>query len=238
MNTDDVVRQVKSIHERERTLIASIGEDSARANSVLPGWTRGHVLSCRLAFLRAAHRQVRHAMTGSSVDFYDGGRPGREAEIAARAHEPADRLVAELTRATSALDETWSALGPSDWDLPANYREPCTLTSVLYGSWREAEIHCVDYDLGYSPNSWSPSFCAHLFEFLTPRIPAGIQVDLIAHEGGTWKLGTGEPVEIRGALTDLAAWLSGRAPQSPVESSSGELPTLQRLRGPEPLNRA
>lgn len=227
---DQVVEQVASAHERERALIGGIDEESARAPSLLPGWTRGHVLSCRLAFLRAARRQVDNAMAGSSTDFYDGGKPGREEEIERHANSPADWLVAAVQREILGLDQAWAALSEADWLRPANYREPCALVSVLHGSWRETEIHCVDYGLGVDVASWSPDFCVHLFDFLTPRVPEDMQLELVAQGEGAWTIGDGDRVTLIGSLTDLAGWLAGREPVGSIESSIGSLPSLQRLR--------
>jgi maleylpyruvate isomerase len=231
LSPDDLVVRVAAAHERERLLLDHLTDSQVRAASALPGWTRGHVLAARLAFLRAASRQVTHAMAGRMTEeFYDGGRAGRDAEIDANAGRPADDLVLEVTQAAKALDRAWSAMGPIDWDRPIMYRGRGPLTDLVRASWREVEVHRVDLDLGIRPSDWSADFCAELFDFLTPRIPAGVQARLVTPDGRTWKLGTGEPVEIRGALTDLAAWLSGRSPAGPVESSTGTLPELQRLR--------
>ncbi|MEV4158306.1 maleylpyruvate isomerase family mycothiol-dependent enzyme [Nocardia salmonicida] len=229
---DQVVAHVASAHERERALIQGIDEDSARAPSLLPGWTRGHVLSCRLAFLRAARRQVDNALAGSSSDFYDGGKPGREAEIDKHANSQADWLVAAVQREIHGLDQAWAEMSEADWLRPANYREPCTLASVLHGSWRETEIHCVDYGLGVDVASWSPEFCAHLFDFLTPRVPENLQLEFQAPGEGIWRIGDGDRVTLTGSLPDLAGWLAGREPAGFIESSTGSLPSLQRLRRP------
>ncbi|MFX0577741.1 maleylpyruvate isomerase family mycothiol-dependent enzyme [Nocardia nepalensis] len=238
MDIGTVVAHVKTIHDRERALIATMDEDSARAPSSLPRWTRAHVLSCRMAFLRAALRQVDYALAGKEIEFYDGGKPGREAEIEAHANRPGDWLVSQVEHTTTQLDDAWARLTPAEWEKRANYREPSNLISVLYGSWREAEIHCVDYDLGVEPAGWSDEFCYHLFAFLTPRVPAGIRIELAPSNGQSTVIGAGHLVIVRGALTDLAAWLAGRTPAGRVESSNGLLPPLQGLRGGESSPRA
>lgn len=226
----DLVVQVKTAHERERSLIDGLTEEQARAASALPGWTRGHVLACRRAFIQAANRQIEYALANRLIEFYDGGRAGRDAEIEANADHPAYELVRTVRQALMTLDESWSRVGPSDWARPVTYRGSGTLMNLLQASWREAEIHCVDLELGIRPSVWSPEFCAHVFEFLAPRAPEGVQIELTTPEGDTWTLGEGHRVQVRGSMTDLAAWLAGRKPVEPVESSTGTLPTLRRLR--------
>lgn len=229
MSPEDIVVRVKAAHERERSLLGGMTEEQARAASALPGWTRGHVLASRLVFARAASRQIEYALADQVVDFYDGGKPGRAAEIEANADRPAGELVREIQQALVSLDKGWSRVGASDWTRPGRYRGGGTLANVLQASWRETEIHCVDFKLGIRPSNWSPEFCAHLFEWLGPRIPENVQVELMTPEGDTWTLGAGEHIRVRGALTDLAAWLAGREPEGPVESSTGTLPELRRL---------
>jgi maleylpyruvate isomerase len=230
LSAEDVVVRVKAAHERERSLIDCLTEEQVRAASALPGWTRGHVLVARRAFMRAASRQIEYALADGLIEFYDGGRAGRDGEIEANAGRPAGELVSEVQQALTALDEGWSRVGRSDWARPVTYRGGGALKDVLQASWREAEIHCVDLDLGTRPSVWSAEFCVHVFEFLAPRAPEGVQIELTTPGGDTWTLGGGERIQVRGALTDLAAWLAGRKPVGPVESSTGTLPELRRLR--------
>lgn len=230
LSPEDLVVRVKAAHERERSLIDGLTEEQRRAASSLPGWTRGHVLASRLAFVRAVNRQIEYALADRLIEFYDGGRPSRDAEIEMNADRPADELVREVQQALTTLDDGWSRVGPSDWARPVRYRGGGTLTNVIQASWREAEIHCVDLELGTRPSVWSPEFCVHVFEFLAPRAPEGVQIELTTPEGDTWTLGAGERIQVRGALTDLAAWLAGRKPMGPVESSTGTMPELRRLR--------
>ncbi|MGH3612778.1 MAG: maleylpyruvate isomerase family mycothiol-dependent enzyme [Pseudonocardia sp.] len=226
----ELVARVAEAHERERSLIGGLTDDQVRAPSTLPGWTRSHVLAALLAFAQAANRQITFAMADRVVDFYDGGREGRDEEIETNASRSADDLVLEVVRATKDLDRAWARLRPPDWSRPVRYRDGGSMTDVLRACWREAELHAVDLDLGVLPSEWSADFCVDLFDFLTPRAPEGVVLELFTPEGDLWKLGSGEPVRITGTLTDLAAWLAGRAPVGEVRSSTGELPTLRRLR--------
>src|SRR5450755_2253685 len=225
----DLIRHMKAAHGRERSLISGLTDEQAHAAAGLPGWTRGHVLAARLVFVRAASRQIRCALAGERTEFFDGGRPGRDVEIEAHADRRAAELAAEVLQAVRALEENWLRVGPLGWGRPVIYRGPGTLTDILLASWREAEIHCVDLELGARPSAWSAEFCEHLFEFLAPRVPDGVQIELATPGGELWTLGAGERIGVCGARTDLAAWLAGRRPVNPVESSTGMLPELRGL---------
>jgi maleylpyruvate isomerase len=231
----DLVERSKEAHERERRLIGGLTEEQVRAESALPDWSRGHVLGSRIAFVRAAERQIDYMLKGQTIELFDGGRPGRDAEIQAHAHRPASELIRAVQLATGALDDGWSRLSPSDWARPVAYRGG-TVLNVLQAAWRECELHCVDLRLGLLPSAWSRELCLQLFEFLEPRVPDGVQLELTTPDGETWRLGQGERNAIHGSLTDLAAWLAGREPAGTVKSSTGTLPVLQRLRDAKPRN--
>jgi maleylpyruvate isomerase len=230
LSSGDLVLRMKGAHARERSLIRSLTDDQVRAASALPGWTRGHVLGSRLAFVRAATRQIQFALAGQQIELFDGGRSGRDAEIAAHADRGAADLVRDLLQAVAILEESVSRVGPADWYRPVTYRDQSTVMSIVQASWREAEVHCVDLDLGAQPSDWSAEFCAHLFDFLAERAPEGVQIELAAPGGDVWILGAGVRVTVVGAVTDLAAWLAGREAVGPVTSSTGTLPALRRLR--------
>lgn len=231
VSPQDLVAEMKAAHERERRLVAGLTDEQARAASLLPGWSRAHVVAARLAFIRAVNRQLDHALTDRLIEFVDGGVAGRDAYIEANAYRPAADLVAELSDELTALDARWSALKPDDWSRRAMYRGKSTLADILLACWRESEIHLVDLDLGARPSGWSRRFCVLLFDFLEARVPEGVQLVLATPDGETWTLGSGEAIQVRGALTDLAAWMSGRTPEGTLESSTGTLPELGGLRG-------
>jgi maleylpyruvate isomerase len=230
---EKIVELVKAAHTDERLLIDTLTEEKIRVTSPMPGWTRGHLLSCRLVFLRSALRPSEAAREGRTIAFYQDGpdpraadRAGRDAEFEATVGRPAAELVGEVQRATVTLDQAWSRLGPSDWARPARYRGRGTLLDVLFACWRESEVHMVDYQLGARPADWSAEFCVHLLDYLARRVPKGLRLELTADENQTWSLGQGDPVRVRGALTDLAAWLGGRELDGPLQSSTGVIPDL------------
>jgi maleylpyruvate isomerase len=204
-------------------LLHGLTDSAAAADSVLPGWSRGHVLAHLAGVGKALARQVEYALEDRKVDVYDGGRPARDASIAANATNPADDLVEAAVAASGAFDRALAKIGPDDWTRSVVYRDG-TLVEVVQAYWREIEVHSTDLRLGYTPATWSPEFSDHLLTFTAARAPEGVQVVLRADDGGTWTWGTGSPVEVRGARNDLAAWAAGR---TPVGALTGEPPELK-----------
>lgn len=198
---------------RLRGLLDGLTDDAARAPSALPGWTRGHVLSHVEGVAQALARQARYALRGRTVEVYDGGRPARDAAIEAGHGRSAAELAAAVGDALDEAAASWGAVGAGDWRRPVSYRDGTVLTAGL-AWWRELEIHTADAQLGSGPDSWPPQLCVHLVDFLAVRVPYGTELRLTAVDADrSWTLGRGEPVAVGGRLTDLAAWLAGRAPQ-------------------------
>jgi maleylpyruvate isomerase len=211
-------------HTRLRGLLAGLTEDAARAPSALPGWTRGHLLTHVEGVAQALARQARYAVRGKLVEVYDGGRQARDAAIEAGHGRSAAQLAAAVADALDEAEVSWTAVGPGDWQRPVAYRDG-TLRTAGLAWWRELEIHTADALLGSGPDSWPPDLCVHLVDFLSVRVPDGTGLRLTAVDADrSWTLGRGETVAVGGRLTDLAAWLAGRAPQQPL--TGGPLPEL------------
>ncbi|HET9516841.1 MAG TPA: maleylpyruvate isomerase family mycothiol-dependent enzyme [Actinoplanes sp.] len=229
LTTDELVSRTTAAHQRELKVIGELQQVEIGAPSALPGWSRGHVIAARIVFTRAVLRQIEYATSGREIEFFDGGRAGRDAEIEYLAHRPA-ALVATLHEELDALQRVWAGLDAGQWGLSVTYRGDSGILDLAWASWRECELHLVDLDVGAQPSAWPEEFCLGLFRFLAPRVPDGLRLVLTAHDGRSWEVGVGEPVTIQGNLTDLAAWLAGRPTQGPVASPAGTLPILQRLR--------
>lgn len=203
--------------------------------SRLPGWTRGHVLAHLAGVGAGAARQLEHARAGRLVDFYDGGRPGRDAAIEAGAGASADVHARDVLAAALRVESALAALGPQDWAAPTRYRdEPATAVAQVW--LRELAIHLVDLDVGIGTDAWSPAVLDQLVRFLAARVPAGLLLVLVPGAGASrWELGDGEPVRVHGERADdLVAWLAGREPSAPVTAErDGEPVSLPEL-GPWP----
>lgn len=208
-------------HARLSALLTGLTDDDVRAPSALPGWSRAHVLSHIEEVGSALARQTRYAARGELVEMYDGGRAiGRDAAIEAGSRRTAKELRRAVGRTLAEAAEAWTALEPDGWALPVRYRDGDTTTALLCW-WRELEIHTVDARLGRGSGDWSREFCGRLLDHLTPA--EGLTLAATDGPGVRW-YGTGTAVTVRGALTDLAAWLAGRRPQGPLDTGGRPLP--------------
>ncbi|MEZ2391012.1 maleylpyruvate isomerase family mycothiol-dependent enzyme [bacterium RCC_150] len=191
---------------------ATIDDDGVKAPSELPGWTRGHVLAHIAGIANAMARQLEYAARGEVIELYDGGYEGRTKAIELAANhsssEHREAVESALSRALKAFDQ----LDGSGWDARISYRDG----SVFDGGkalWRELVIHVTDLGTGRGPETWSRPFCEHLFDFLAARVPGDRKFVLQPLGLPQVVLGAGkQSIAINGMITDIAAWLAGRAP--------------------------
>ena len=80
---DAQVAGCAAAHQRLLASLAELSDADARADSMLPGWSRGHVLN-HLARNADSHARMFEAATrGQEAPQYPGGMEGRVAEIEA-----------------------------------------------------------------------------------------------------------------------------------------------------------
>ncbi|GAA4430288.1 maleylpyruvate isomerase family mycothiol-dependent enzyme [Georgenia halophila] len=213
--------------------------DALARPSRLPAWSRGHVLAHIDGAGNAAARQAEAAARGELVDFYDGGRAGRNAAIHAAAGRTVEEHTEALCRLATRLDDAWPGAGSPVWDAPTSYRDgPLSGVALLW--WRETRIHLVDLQVTVGPGSWDDDLCLHLLDFLQPRLDSAGHVELVADDTPVrWSVNDdaatqSAPVVVQAALRDLVAWLAGREPEvMPVAVRADEPHELPEL-GPWP----
>lgn len=222
-------------HERLRQTIEGLTDEQVAGPSRLPGWTRGHVLAHLANLGAAAARQLENAFAAlPPVDFYDGGRPGRDAAIEAGAGASAAEHVARVVAALDRVDGLLDLLGEEALARPTGYRDlPASAVVLMW--WRETSIHLTDLDLGVEHTMWGAALREHLVGFLAPRVPAGVRLDLEPTDVDEHRcVGDGEPVRLVGAASDLVGWLAGREPLGPVRAERDGRPVDLPQLGPWP----
>jgi maleylpyruvate isomerase len=206
---------VAAAHQQLNDVLTDLTDAQVAQPTLLPGWTRGHLLAHITDAARARARVVEHALRGKHVDMWIPGE--RDAIIETTASRTAAEHRAAVAEHAGHLDEVWA--GVDDWSLPG-------FTSAVFTRWREVWIHLVDLDLGVRPAGWTADFSCHAVDFLQARLPTGVAA-VATDLPRRW--GTG--IEVSGTVRDLAAWLAGRDAATPPVSAAA-LPDL----GPWPAN--
>ena len=220
---DEARRSMTRIGEATDRLLASaaaLTDATAREPSLLPGWTRGHVLTHVARNADGLGNLLRWARTGITTPMY-ASREARRADIEAGAGRSAADLAADVqataigfaAEAASLPDEAWAA------QVQGLTGPPIPGRGVLDWRLREVEIHHVDLAVGYRPGDWPE-------EFVTASLP-GVAGEFTGREDtpscllqpdgsglGPFPIGPEQParqqVLVRGSPASLLAWLIGR----------------------------
>ena len=256
MASDDVARRLDEVRWSTEGLLDALRERRpsdawARQPSLLPGWTRGHVLSHLARNAEGMVRTLSATLQGDKIPMYDS-EDARAADIEAAAGQPAAELVGDVIETAGRLAETWDRLDDAGWQREAVTREgPVPAVRLIGMRWREVEIHRVDLADGYGPGDWPASFVAPLLPSLLdprrigPRLPAGLTVEVVNTDSGQrWLVGedvptpvgtarsaraaavrsAAQPVRVVGPSWALVGWLIGRT--ATVRDELRELPAL------------
>jgi maleylpyruvate isomerase len=225
------------VRSATRRLLEAVAAADLRRPSLLPGWSRAHVVAHLARSADAQRRLIAGALAGREVEQYPGGR---EREIDLGASRGDVELRADLRAASEALDEVWRSLAPDEWELvcvTAHARR--ALRGGISARWREVEVHHVDLGAGYGPADWPAEFVR---EFLPRTVlgmparaveaPAGRSWRVRETGGATWRITADavttddEPAdhEIVGDGAHLLAWLLGRGARGVDVGGDPDLP--------------
>jgi maleylpyruvate isomerase len=138
-----------------------IPEPDLRRPSLLPGWTRAHVL----AHLARSADAMRYVLIGAK---YGQERPAyasaeaRESDIEYGATLPARELVVDVARSAMAFRTIVKQLPDDAWSFPVRILDSAQFPAaqILTRRLVEVELHHGDLDTGYSPADWPPYFAA------------------------------------------------------------------------------
>ncbi len=218
--------------------LTQLDDESAQRSSVLPGWSRAHVVAHlsrnadAFTGVLAAVAAGRPAAMYASNDTRD-----RDIEETVQQHD-LPGLVQDAIGAVARLTEAL-------WAFDDDPGTPYTRVPGDAGTWpvhtigprrrAEVEIHHADLDLGYLPSEWPIDFSAALVGQRQEELAAldgGCPSMVLSSTDtdGLWKLGVGQGPEIHGTVGDLAWWLVGRGGGRGLTCSAGTLPVLGRWR--------
>jgi maleylpyruvate isomerase len=216
-----------------RASAEQISDQQAREPSLLPGWSRGHLLTHLARNADSLRNLLTWARTGLETPQYSSPQE-RNDGIERGAGRPAAELLADLAESAAALDAAAASLPEPAWAAQVGWGH-----TGWYTLWRrltEVEIHHVDLGLGYSPADWPVAFATysveqiagHLADARSPAVvlrssdaPAVVRIGPPADQPAT---------TVTGPVRDLLAWLTGRSPGKGLSAEpAGPLPALPSL---------
>jgi maleylpyruvate isomerase len=221
-----------------RTVDRFHGDDWS-APSLLPGWTRAHVVAHLALNAEGMARALRGVVADEEPDdeprsMYDSDEQ-RDADIAALATLDSSEIRQRLLAGTTLLAEAVTAIPQDRWDTSVE-RTPGgrRIRAAAFPGMRlrELEIHHVDLDAGYTTAAWPLPFAEYLLDAMAKRLQLDRAVEIRPLDSSrVWMVGDAEaeyPVPVvTGPAADLGWWLTGRPAPDSVSSSRGELPTIE-----------
>jgi maleylpyruvate isomerase len=215
-----------------RTSAEQISDQQAREPSLLPGWSRGHLLTHLARNADSLRNLLTWARTGVTTPQYSSPHERSEG-IERGAGRPAAELLADLGESAAALDAAAASLPAEAWAAQVAWH------AAWYTLWRrltEVEIHHVDLDLGYAPADWPQAFATYSLEqyaelFDREDAPAAVlrtsDAPVVARIGPP---GNQPATTVTGPVRDLLAWLTGRSAGDGLSAEpAGPLPALPSL---------
>ncbi|MGW4046975.1 maleylpyruvate isomerase family mycothiol-dependent enzyme [Streptomyces sp. NPDC004721] len=172
--------------------VAGLGESGFSAPSMLPEWTRGHLVAHVAANADALCNLVHWAATGEETPMYASAEE-RAAGIAKGPTLPADELRSWLTGSAHRLAEGLDGLTDEQWQHQVVTAQGRTVpaTELSWMRAREVCVHAVDLGTGVVTFA---------------DLPKGFLTALVAEISA--KRGLTELPD--GPLPEVAAWLAGR----------------------------
>lgn len=234
MSDPTLLAPVQEATQRLVRTVDGLPEPAWHGPSLLPGWSRAHVVAHLALNAEALGAVLEGLATGTEVPMYRSAA-ARDEDIEdlvrAGTQQVRDRLLGSTTRFGEAL----AAMPESAWRgtverVPGGPVLPAVGVPAM--RWREVEIHHVDLDAGYTHRDWDPGFADAAVDFLAGRQAEqrpgdGFTVALVDQDR-TVEVGSVGPAAplVRGSAVDLAWWLSGRGAGEGLACEGGALPQM------------
>lgn len=204
----------------DRTLAAlpDAGMDGA---SLLPDWTRRHVIAHICYNAQGLLRLVRWAATGIETPMY-ASRQDRDEEIHRGAKLSTSELRALVVSTADELDQGWRDLSDDAWHAHVRMSEgpEFPATTTIWLRTREVWLHAVDLDNGATFDDFPPAMVDRLLSNVLSSWRGRNEAEGIPNfvltptDRGTPKAVTDvddpSAVVLRGTAVDLARWATGR----------------------------
>lgn len=210
-------------------------DDALQAPSLLPDWTRAHVIAHVGYNARAITRLMKWANTGIETPMYSSW-DARNAEIEHGATLPPKELRDLYTDSATQLDVAWRDTPPDAWEHQVKTAQGRSVpaSETVWMRTREIWIHAVDLNNGATFDQLPTDVLKRVLQEVTGAWKnRGDDKDLLlkvsdaptVNELGD--LDSVSPEIITGTLADITAFATGRSTKG-ITSSKQQSPTAPR----------
>ncbi|GAA1910219.1 maleylpyruvate isomerase family mycothiol-dependent enzyme [Nocardioides lentus] len=211
----EIVRLADSTRRLVRT-VDGLDEPALAGASLLPDWSRAHVVAHLALNAEAMARGLEGARTGRAEPLYDSPR-ARADDVEELAHAGPSELRERFLGSAAVLADLLEAMPVTtlatevEWYPGGMRRQVATFADIRRG---EVEVHHVDLATpGYDHTAWPGDFAAWVVATRAAALDADPPFTVYAGDlDRAWSVGggaEGDPV-VTGPAHTLAWWLSGR----------------------------
>lgn len=154
------VEGVSAAHQRLLADVDVRDDNWVQQDSLLPGWTRAHVLTHLARNAEGLARLLESASRGEVGEQYPGGVAARNAAIEAGSQRSIREIVDDLRATTWALEAAWVATTSEGWHGQGRLSSGAVISvrEVPFRRWREVEVHHADLGDDFTFADWSPTY--------------------------------------------------------------------------------
>ena len=211
----------------------TLSDADVLAPSLLPGWSRGHVLTHIARNADGLVNLLRWAATGVEHPQYADVGGARRRHRGRRRRPDREQHRRPRGSVTAASSTRVDLVPAENWEHEVRWvsGDPRPAQKILDSRLREVVIHHVDLDAGYSASDWPSAFaasdsCVGAFRrSRSARWRRSPCCRATSTRGST--VSGGSAIEVRGRARQLATWLLGR-------DSGGSLEWTGRRALPKP----
>ena len=214
-----------------RALVRSVdglADDQWAEPSLLPGWSRAHVVAHLTLNAEALSGVVEGVHEGRSVPMH-ASDAARDAAVHELAELPPSELRTRFLASTSVIGEWVEELADNLAGAVVE-RTPGgrSFTAGEVGLMRllEVEVHHVDLGLDHTAADWPAEFVVLLLDARAARHTGGALTAYATDLGRSWRFGDGGPT-VSGPATALAWWATGRGTGEGLTSDDGQVPRTE-----------
>jgi maleylpyruvate isomerase len=157
--TKNLLSQIDGATDRLLTTVTGLADEQVHEPSLLPGWSRGHVLT-HIARAAEAHRNLLESVrSGAEIPAY-ASQEARDLAIEEGARRSIALQVADIKRTGAAFQAVVETIPDHSWtnSVTILHLAPFPARQVVLRKLVEIELHHVDLNLGYRPSDWPVGF--------------------------------------------------------------------------------
>ena len=148
-----------SAHQRLLASLENLTSEQCRQDSLLPNWSRGHVLT-HLARNADSHVHLLQSAVRGEVGKQYPSIEKRNEDIENGAQRGAEDLIMDLRLSIYGLEAAWASANAKAWSGQGRTLRDSVIemSSLVFLRWREVEVHHADLNIGFGYDDLTPLY--------------------------------------------------------------------------------